>query len=354
MADSKLTALADLPSAPVDTDYLYIVRGGVSYKIPHSAIKLAIADFAQYPEVANFSALPSAAANSGAIYVCIAAQGVYFVNRKPAGLYYSDGSTWAHLADATEAYFQDTLAWTNITSKPSTFPPSTHAHAASDVTSGVFAMARLATGTPNGTQFVRDDGTLATPPSGGGISDAPSDGSTYARRDGAWEAIPITEPTLIGTCLPIMNEPPASNFATLDTRNSHPVLDFDDTTEESAFFKLTIPQDVSIANGIAVKIHFMATSATSGNVRWGAAVERLSASSHDLDSDSFGTAAEQNAVVDTTSGEIAECTVTITSLDGLSSGGTFRLKIYRDSTDTTNDTATGDAEFLFAVVTGVA
>jgi hypothetical protein len=39
---------------------------------------------------------------------------------------------------------------------------------ASQVTSGVFNIARLATGTPTGSKFVRDDGTLAVPPGGGG------------------------------------------------------------------------------------------------------------------------------------------------------------------------------------------
>lgn len=33
--------------------------------------------------------------------------------------------------------------------------------------SGVLAIGRLATGTPDGTKFVRDDGTLAAPPGGG-------------------------------------------------------------------------------------------------------------------------------------------------------------------------------------------
>jgi hypothetical protein len=41
-----------------------------------------------------------------------------------------------------------------------------HSHAAGDVTSGVLAIARLATGTPTGTKFVRDDGVLAVPAAG--------------------------------------------------------------------------------------------------------------------------------------------------------------------------------------------
>lgn len=50
------------------------------------------------------------------------------------------------------------------------FAAASHNHAASDTTSGVFNIARLATGTPDGTKFVRDDGTLVTP-SGSGVTD---------------------------------------------------------------------------------------------------------------------------------------------------------------------------------------
>jgi hypothetical protein len=55
------------------------------------------------------------------------------------------------------------VAWADITGKPSTFTPATHTHAAADITSGVFDIARLATGTPDGTKFIRDDGVLASP-----------------------------------------------------------------------------------------------------------------------------------------------------------------------------------------------
>jgi hypothetical protein len=41
-----------------------------------------------------------------------------------------------------------------------------HTHAAGDVTSGQFAIARLASGSPDGTKFIRDDGVLATPAGG--------------------------------------------------------------------------------------------------------------------------------------------------------------------------------------------
>jgi hypothetical protein len=48
---------------------------------------------------------------------------------------------------------------------------TSHAHAAADVTSGVFAVARLGTGVPDGTKFLRDDGVFAVPAGGTGLID---------------------------------------------------------------------------------------------------------------------------------------------------------------------------------------
>ena len=52
--------------------------------------------------VANFSALPDAALHENQLYRVLAAQGVIFVNRKPAGIYDSDGATWSYVSDFTE------------------------------------------------------------------------------------------------------------------------------------------------------------------------------------------------------------------------------------------------------------
>jgi hypothetical protein len=46
--------------------------------------------------------------------------------------------------------------------------PPAHTHAAGDITSGLLAGARLGTGTPDGSKFLRDDQTWAAPPAGGG------------------------------------------------------------------------------------------------------------------------------------------------------------------------------------------
>ena len=140
------------------------------------------------------------------------------------------------------------------------------------------------------------------------------------------------------------NQPTATNFATLDTRNSIAVLDFDDgaTNEESTFVGC-IPEAATLSSGIKVRITWAATSATSGNCRWGAQWMKLDT---DIDSDSFDTATEGQSATSGTSGICTTTEITCTNIDSLAAGDFFRLKIYRDSSDTTNDTMTGDAELI--------
>jgi len=129
---------------------------------------------------------------------------------------------------------------------------------------------------------------------------------------------------------PLNNQPPASAFATLDTRNSVAVLDFDDgATNESSIFVSVLPEAAVVSSGLKVRIHWMATSATSGNCRWGAQFADLS--DQDIDSYAFDTATEVS---------------TATSIDSITAGKPYAIKVYRDSSDTTNDTMTGDAELI--------
>ena len=141
---------------------------------------------------------------------------------------------------------------------------------------------------------------------------------------------------------PLDNQPPASNFATLDTRNSIAILDFDDTTAESAVFVGVVPQSATLTSGISVRIQWMATSATSGNCRWSAAFEYMNT---DLDTDSFDTATAANSAANGTSGIPSTLTLTCTTIDSLVAGAFFRVKITREAADG-GDTMTGDAELI--------
>ena len=150
---------------------------------------------------------------------------------------------------------------------------------------------------------------------------------------------------------PRENQPPASAFATLDTRNSIAVLDFDAATDESAIFSGVIPDYANLASGLKIRLAWMATTATSGNVRWGVQLMRCNT---DIDADSFDTATLVTSAANGTSGIVTVAEITATAIDGLAVGDTFRVKIYRDADDAVNDTMTGDAELIAVEIQQVA
>ena len=146
------------------------------------------------------------------------------------------------------------------------------------------------------------------------------------------------------------NQPPATTFATLDTRNSIAVLDFDDASTESAVFVGIMPEAASLGSGLIVNLDFMATTATSGNVRWSVAFERCNT---DLDSDSFDTATAATVATSGTSGIVAVGSITCTAIDGITAGDLFRLRVQRIGGDGA-DTMTGDAELVAVEVRSAA
>lgn len=151
--------------------------------------------------------------------------------------------------------------------------------------------------------------------------------------------------------LPQNGEPPSSNYATHDTRNLHPVLDFDASTNESIVFSAIMPQHFS-GGGVSVLIHFSMSSATSGDVDWDASFERIGDQQQDIDSDSFdGIRSQNNITVPGTSGLVDIVDIGFagpgTDMDGIAAGDGFRLKITRDAT---SDTAAGDAELRFVEI----
>lgn len=139
---------------------------------------------------------------------------------------------------------------------------------------------------------------------------------------------------------------PASNYATLDTRNNHAVLDFDTTTQETVYFTGVLPRNYG-GGGITAYLHWMATSATSGTGGWDIAFERMADAGDDLDADSFATAQTVTAAtVPGTSGVVKVTSVALSNganIDSLAVGDAFRLRVRRD---VANDSASGDLELI--------
>lgn len=147
---------------------------------------------------------------------------------------------------------------------------------------------------------------------------------------------------------PLQNEPPAANYATIDARNGHYVLDFDATTQEAAYFSGLMPR---LYGGGGVTVYLHATSdATSGTLGWLVAFERLDAGT-DIDADSF--ASDQTATAATvpgTSGQPLVLSVAVSNganMDGIAAGDAFRLRVQRD---VANDTAAADANLLMVEI----
>jgi len=143
-------------------------------------------------------------------------------------------------------------------------------------------------------------------------------------------------------------EPPTSNYATFDARNTHPVLDFDDTTNESAVWTGIMPQSYAATTGVTVYIHYAMTSATSGDIDWDVAFERIGDEVLDIDSDSFAAVnSVDNTTVPGTSGNVDVVSIAFTDgadMDSVAAGELFRIKVTRDAA---SDTATGDAELVY-------
>src|SRR5437667_9789413 len=122
------------------------------------------------------------------------------------------------------------------------------------------------------------------------------------------------------------NQPPASNYALLGLRNNHPTLEFDATTNWDAIFGGVLPRNYA-GGGITLTLVWAAASATTGNVGWKAAFERLQNGVDTIGSDSFAAfQASSFDAVPGTSGVVKYSTITFTDggqIDSLAAGEAF-------------------------------
>lgn len=147
--------------------------------------------------------------------------------------------------------------------------------------------------------------------------------------------------------------PPATSYATLDTRSggstpaeSMTVWDFDASATEYMDFKCRLSEDYD-GGGLTFQIVWMATSATSGEVVWEIAIRRMDAADWDTaHTYDFNTASDSTAPA--TNGTPVTLTLTFTDgadMDSWAAGEYAMIRIRRKH-DAAGDDMAGDAELV--------
>ena len=131
---------------------------------------------------------------------------------------------------------------------------------------------------------------------------------------------------------PLQNEPPATDFATLDVLNDQVVLDFDDTTDESARFSSVLSRHYT-GGGITANIGFSTTTAGEpDSTKWEISFERQEGGGlFDLTVDSFASSKTVTKALPSGADRMvyAEIAFTNSEIDCLLKGEHFRVNIKR-------------------------
>lgn len=133
----------------------------------------------------------------------------------------------------------------------------------------------------------------------------------------------------------------------LDLRNGHPVLAFEDATDRSATFAAVLPDGYS-GGDLQLRLIWAAETATSGDVRWSAALEQQPAGAgFDLDTDAFDMAVAATDGVAAGAGQLAATAIILPApiSPSLAAGESYRLRISRVATDAA-DTTVGDVHLV--------
>lgn len=154
--------------------------------------------------------------------------------------------------------------------------------------------------------------------------------------------------------LPAMNQPPSSLFARTLVSSAARInyLGYNDTTDWKAVFPGVMPSFYA-GGSVVAEIFFSMASATTGKVRFEGSFARMS-SGQNVNSLAWSTAQAVNiASVPSSAGNILQSTITFTAgaqISSLVAGQAFLFALERKPSDTTNDTATGNAEVYAATL----
>ena len=139
---------------------------------------------------------------------------------------------------------------------------------------------------------------------------------------------------------------PATNFPALLLSNRRPVLAFDASTSETAYWTFVAPQ--GITGTLTAVISYAMASATTGGVAFDVALEAIS-SGDALDTDATTSFDSVNtgtdAAVPGTAGYMEQIRITLTNADSIAAADLVRVSVARAVANGA-DTATGDCYAL--------
>lgn len=141
---------------------------------------------------------------------------------------------------------------------------------------------------------------------------------------------------------------PTTDGAPHGSRNTHPHIEFDDTTDESSVASDSLNDYGD--NGLTVDV-FFTHAGTSGNIELLGAFERIDEEGLDTDSDSFAATQSSGAVaIPSTSGQEKKATITFSNsqIDGLQAWEGFRFKLTRENGVASN--AAGDLQVRRVII----
>jgi hypothetical protein len=96
MAVIKISAMTPATTL-TGSELIPIVQGGFNKSVTPDLIKSYYAYF--YPSVVAYANLPAASTHPSEIYIVLTSTGIWLINRKDAGMYYSNGVIWTRLGD---------------------------------------------------------------------------------------------------------------------------------------------------------------------------------------------------------------------------------------------------------------
>ena len=143
---------------------------------------------------------------------------------------------------------------------------------------------------------------------------------------------------------PLFNRPPAANFASIDLRNGFAVLDFDDSTDESAHFLARLPSHYREGDLEAI-VTWTTTSATVNDAKLKIQVTHL-AEGDNLDSlPTVDDSEDLTLTAPTVSGDLVFTQTSTLEMGTAAAGEYLFVTLTRLATDV-SDTLSGDIEVL--------